>query len=171
MEKLKKAEKDYEQAAKNFEKFYELQENKKCNGRMAQLPKGRKRNMQYRMIFCLVLVFIVLLCLGNVENLMDHLLYAESKNCALLKEAAMDFMLENRAEVPEKVSFDDAPGGFARVVLAAMERGARNGGTDGDSRTDLRAMRINELRWKAHEKGLNVDGSREMLIAALKEVP
>ena len=108
---------------------------------------------------------------GNVENLMDHLLYAESKNCALLKEAAMDFMLENRAEVPEKVSFDDAPGGFARVVLAAMERGARNGGTDGDSRTDLRAMRINELRWKAHEKGLNVDGSREMLIAALKEVP
>jgi hypothetical protein len=30
-------------------------------------------------------------------------------------------------------------------------------------------MRVSELRRKAHEKGLNVDGSREMLIAALKE--
>jgi hypothetical protein len=30
-------------------------------------------------------------------------------------------------------------------------------------------MRISELRWKAHESGLDVDGSREMLIAALEE--
>jgi hypothetical protein len=29
------------------------------------------------------------------------------------------------------------------------------------------SLRISELRKKAHEKGLNVDGSREMLIAAL----
>jgi hypothetical protein len=29
-------------------------------------------------------------------------------------------------------------------------------------------MRISELRQEAHKKGLNVDGSREMLIAALK---
>ena len=55
----------------------------------------------------------------SVENLMDHLLYADSKNCALLKEAAMDFMLENRDEVLEKVSFDDAPGAFVRDVLVA----------------------------------------------------
>ncbi|KAL3762575.1 hypothetical protein ACHAW5_003113 [Stephanodiscus triporus] len=106
----------------------------------------------------------------SVENLLDLLLYAESKNCALLKEAAMDFMLENRGEVLEKVSFDDAPGAFVRDVLAALERGASKDSTDGDSGTDLSAMRISELRWKAHENGLNVDGSREMLIAALKEV-
>ena len=30
-------------------------------------------------------------------------------------------------------------------------------------------MRVNDLRWRAHEIGLDVDGSREMLIAALKE--
>jgi len=28
-------------------------------------------------------------------------------------------------------------------------------------------MRVSELRKRAHEKGLDVDGSREMLIAAL----
>ena len=31
-------------------------------------------------------------------------------------------------------------------------------------------MRISELRQESHKKGLNVDGSREMLIAALKAV-
>jgi hypothetical protein len=30
-------------------------------------------------------------------------------------------------------------------------------------------MRISELRRKAYESGLDVDGSREMLIAALEE--
>ena len=35
----------------------------------------------------------------GVENLWDLLLYADSKNCALLKEAAMDFILDNRDEV------------------------------------------------------------------------
>jgi hypothetical protein len=107
----------------------------------------------------------------SVENLLDHLLYADSKNCALLKEAAMDFMVENRGEVMNKISFKDAPGALVTDVLAAMERGGRTAGTDGENKTDFNAMRINELRWKAHENGLNVDGSREMLIAALKEIP
>jgi hypothetical protein len=103
----------------------------------------------------------------GVENLLDLLLYADSKNCALLKEAAMDFILENRDEVLKKLSFDDAPGSLVRDVLAAMKRGekrskAREGGTD------LSAISISELRWKAHRNGLNVDGSREMLIAALE---
>jgi hypothetical protein len=56
-------------------------------------------------------------------------------------------------------------------VLAAMSRGERvvAGGSDvvfGDSQYN--ALRISELRKRVHEKGLNVDGSREMLIAALK---
>ena len=31
------------------------------------------------------------------------------------------------------------------------------------------ALSISELCWKAHERGLEVDGSRETLIAAIKE--
>jgi hypothetical protein len=41
------------------------------------------------------------------------------------------------------------------------------GGTEGGN--ELSVMRISELRWKAHESGLDVDGSREMLIAALEK--
>ena len=104
----------------------------------------------------------------GVENLLDLLLFAESKNCALLKEAAMDFILETKDEVLEKVSFDDAPGALVRDVLAALRRGEKRRGTVGDNGTDLSAMSISKLRWKAHRNGLNVDGSREMLIAALE---
>ncbi|KAL3764023.1 hypothetical protein ACHAW5_005107 [Stephanodiscus triporus] len=113
--------------------------------------------------------FLVNATTFSVENLLDHILYAESKNCALLKEAAMDFMIANTAEVLRNVSFKDAPGDLVSDVLAATARGARKGGTDGDNKSEWSAMRISELRMKAHENGLNVDGSREMLIAALEE--
>ena len=80
----------------------------------------------------------------SVENLLDLLLYADSKNCALLKEAAMDFMLENRDEVLQKVSFKDAPGALLSDFLAALARGERKDRFNGDSGTDLSAMRIND---------------------------
>ena len=81
----------------------------------------------------------------GVENLLDLLLFAESKNCALLKEAAMDFILETKDEVLEKVSFDDAPGALVRDVLAALRRGEKRRGTVGDNGTDLSAMSISKL--------------------------
>ena len=40
----------------------------------------------------------------EVDNMMEHLLYADAKNCALLKEAVMDFIIENGVEILEKVS-------------------------------------------------------------------
>ena len=99
---------------------------------------------------------------------MEYLIYADSMNCALLKEAAMDYIVENKAEVLEKISFDDAPGNLMRDLLAAVVRGDRNeGGADGNAEHQFATMRISELRQKAHERGLDV-GSREMLIAALK---
>ena len=108
----------------------------------------------------------------SIGNLKDLLLYADSKNCALLKEAAIDFMLENRDEVRKKISFNDAPGALINDVLAAFERMEKKGGLSG--------MGINDLRWHAHwrahendfdEDKLNeaIDGSREMSIAALEE--
>jgi hypothetical protein len=104
----------------------------------------------------------------SLENVMEYLIYADSMNCALLKEAAMDYIVENKAEVLEKISFDDAPGNLMRDLLAAVVRGDRNeGGADGNAEHQFATMRISELRQKAHERGLDV-GSREMLIAALK---
>ena len=43
---------------------------------------------------------------------MELLLYSESKNCALLKEAAIDYIVENKDNVIKKnlLSFVDVPG-------------------------------------------------------------
>jgi hypothetical protein len=110
----------------------------------------------------------------TIENVMELLLYAESKNCALLKEASMDYIVENKAEVITMLSFADmVPGTLMRDLLVATGRGERNvAGSDGDidDQSRFNSMRISELRKRAHEKGLNFDGSREMLIAALEAV-
>jgi hypothetical protein len=113
----------------------------------------------------------------TTDNVVELLLYADSKNCALLKEAAMDFMAVNAVKVLEKVSLKDVPGGLYSDLLAAM---VRIGGEDkriADSSTnssivmnELIAMRVSELRQQAHEEGLDYDGSREVLIDALKSV-
>jgi hypothetical protein len=106
----------------------------------------------------------------TIENVMELLLYAESKNCALLKEASMDYIVENKVEVIKKLSFANAPGTLVIDVLAAVSRGERNiDGSDGDE-SQFYSLRISELCKRAYENGLNVDGSREMLIAALEAV-
>mmetsp|Transcript_15058 Transcript_15058/g.24505 ORF Transcript_15058/g.24505 Transcript_15058/m.24505 type:complete len:409 (+) Transcript_15058:101-1327(+) len=108
----------------------------------------------------------------TTSNMMEHLLYADAKNCALMKESVMDFIVENTAEVLEKVSLKDLPGGptmFADI-LAAMARGEKENESEQSSGNDqLSTMRISDLRRKVHEKGLDIDGSRETLIATLKE--
>jgi hypothetical protein len=105
----------------------------------------------------------------TIENVKEILIYAESKNCALLKEAAMDYVVANKADVIKKLSFNDAPGTLLNDMLTAFVRNETEGATPaGSSENDLSFMRVSDLRQQAHEKGLNVDGSREMLIAALK---
>jgi hypothetical protein len=102
----------------------------------------------------------------TLENVKELLLFAESKNCALLKEAAMDYIVENKADMDD-VSFVDAPGTLLNDMLVAFIRSEKKDGAGGGI-DGFASMRVSELRKKAHEKGLNVDGSREMLITALK---
>jgi hypothetical protein len=106
----------------------------------------------------------------TVENVIEHLLYAESKNCALLKEAALDYMVENHADVIEKLTTNTLiPGSLIKDMFPTVFRGEKKDGTAVGIESQLTSLRISELRKKAHEKGIDVDGSREMLIAALKE--
>jgi hypothetical protein len=97
----------------------------------------------------------------SVENIMDHLLYADSKNCALLKEAAIDFIVETKVEIIKKVSFKDVPGTLVSDVLTALSRAE-------GKKDDFVTLRISDLCRKVHEMGMNVDGSREMLLAVLE---
>jgi len=106
----------------------------------------------------------------DFDNMMECLHFAVSKNCALLKESVMDFVAKNKDEILEKQTMLDAPGGLVNDILAAMVRGERTkwlfGGYKG---CKFNAMGITELRRRAYESGIDVDGSREMLISALKQ--
>ena len=106
----------------------------------------------------------------TVDNMMDNLLYSDSKNCALLKEAVIDFVVERSKDIIGKVSFVDVPGSIITDILTAVARGKNEDTTtDGGNEEECSTMRVSELREKLDEKGLDVDGSREAMIARLKE--
>jgi hypothetical protein len=99
------------------------------------------------------------------ENVLDNLHHAHSKNCALLKEEVVDFIEENAAEILELGKLkDDAPD-ISHDVLAVV---ARKKKMDRSS-IEFSTMHISDLRREADRKGLDVDGSREMLVAAIKD--
>ncbi len=83
----------------------------------------------------------------------------------------MDFIMENHVKVLDKVPLKGLPKGPAMFayILGAMARGKkRNGNGEGSGKDQLSTMCISNLHRKVHEKGLDVNGSREMLIVALK---
>lgn len=98
----------------------------------------------------------------TLENVMDHLQYADAKNCALLKEAVIKFIIANRVDIIKRKIVTDATGGISNDILSmmAVESGKEN---------ELCLMSISELRLRASNFGLDVDGSRETLIESLKQ--
>ena len=109
----------------------------------------------------------------KVNNMMDHLHYAVSKNCALLQEAVMDFVVDNGSDVLKDVSFDNIPGGsslFVDLIAALTRDKVKESDTSKNKKgEDLNTMRVSDLRKRLHEKGLDIDGSRKAMIATLKE--
>ena len=102
--------------------------------------------------------------------MMDNLLYADSKNLTLLKEGIMDYIVANKKDIIGKISFDNVPGYMMTDLLTAVSRGEQHEGNSDDDEEDLLStMRVSELRKKLDEDGLDVDGSREAMIARLKE--
>lgn len=107
----------------------------------------------------------------TLENVIDNLFYADSKNLALLKEAVMDFLAENHDEAIKRVSFSEVPGHIVKDLLVAISRNKKEskaavGAVKGK---DFDTMRVSELRMELSELGLDVDGSREAMIEALRK--
>mmetsp|Transcript_14085 Transcript_14085/g.32015 ORF Transcript_14085/g.32015 Transcript_14085/m.32015 type:complete len:279 (+) Transcript_14085:334-1170(+) len=103
----------------------------------------------------------------TVDNMLDNLLYATSKNLALFLEKIMDFVAENGSMLLGKVSFGDVPSNLISDILTAVAQGKKSaGGVAGD---DLQIMRVGEMRKRLHDKGLCIDGDRETMIALLRE--
>jgi hypothetical protein len=105
----------------------------------------------------------------TIDNAMGILLYADAKNCAFLKEAVMDFLAENYDDAVSKMSFADFPVHVVKDVMIAFGRKMKGGTNDG-SKDKYTIMRVSELRMKLSEVGLDVDGSREAMIDALKSI-
>ena len=77
------------------------------------------------------------------ENAINTLLFADSKNCALIKEAVMDFIAGNREEAVKNLSFENVPGSAMKDLLTAVNRKEGKASISG---SDFSLMRVNSLR-------------------------
>ena len=102
---------------------------------------------------------------SSFDNVMDNLLYADSRNCALIKEAAIDFLVENSVKATEQASFANFPAHLLKDIFVAINKVHVKSGGDDDA---FAAMSVSELRKKLDEKGIEVDGSREAMIESIK---
>ena len=100
----------------------------------------------------------------TVDNAVDLFSYADSKNCAWLKESVVDFFVKNKEAI--NVSLDELPGTLARMLLRDMMLAINMGKVGADSEEH---MNVSMLREKLNRRGLEVDGTRETLIKRLKE--
>ncbi len=105
----------------------------------------------------------------TMDNAMDNLLYADAKNCALLKEAVIDFLAENSIEAVEKISFKDVPGYLMKDLLVVIGRNGKKDECDTAAVDELTTLSVSDLRRKLDEMGLDVDGSREAMIETIKD--
>ena len=106
----------------------------------------------------------------SLDNAMDHLLYVDSRNCALLKEAVMNFLAENHFEAAANISFADFPAHVVKDLLIAVGRKSKKVAGNGTNVEDveLTTLSVSELRRKLHKMGKEVDGSREAMIESIK---
>ena len=108
----------------------------------------------------------------TIENVVDNFYFADTKKCALLKEKVMEFLVENGQDVLDKLSLQD---GLQSATLfrdfmtaVAMEK-SDDKGYDGDDPAKFKVMSVNVLRRKLSDRGLSIDGTREMMIAGLEQ--
>jgi hypothetical protein len=106
----------------------------------------------------------------TVDNAVDTLLYADSKQCALLKEAVTNFILENAVDILKSDAFKSMPGDKSLMseILMGVARNKKQ--SSGAKPNDYEEMSVNELRVRLYDRKLDIDGSREMLVARLKRV-
>ena len=102
----------------------------------------------------------------TVDNVIDTLIYADEKNCFLLKEACSNFVLENSSEVLASESFENMPDSKS-ITREIISLAAANNRDEGE---DFGHLSINELRAMLYDKGEDFDGPRQRLIDQLEKL-
>jgi len=107
----------------------------------------------------------------NVENAAELILFADGTHCAMLKEAGMNFFMANSEAVMGSAGYADlkeSPDILNELMVALVGSKKRSAHSGPDNR-DYKSMCVSTLRQKLDGKGLDVDGSKEMLISRLEE--
>ena len=104
----------------------------------------------------------------TVDNVIDALVYAEEKNCFLLKEVTTNFILNNASEVLASESFDNIPESKSFVREIILVATMNSNGEAKKNFEDPTHLSINELRARLHDKGKDFDGPRNRLISLLE---
>ena len=107
----------------------------------------------------------------DVDNCAELILFADGTNCAILKEAAIDYFVANSADVMASDGYEqiEQSPSITKELMLAMAAGSKKRHAEDSSGGDIKRMRVSTLRQKLDEKGLDVDGSKEMLVARLLE--
>ena len=110
----------------------------------------------------------------TTENAAELILFADGTNCAMLKETAMDYFIKNAPAVMESEGFEqvkESPSILTELIAVGFGGSKKRpapANSDSDDR-GYKRMRVATLRQKLDEKGLDVDGSKEMLVSRLEE--
>jgi speckle-type POZ protein len=110
----------------------------------------------------------------SVDTAADMILLGDAKNCALLKEAAIEFFAVNPTVVMSSSGWkqveESLPLMNELMAVLASNKKRPAPANDADEDRGYKRMRVSTLRRMLDEKGLDVDGSREILISRLEEV-
>ena len=107
----------------------------------------------------------------TTNNTAEVIMFADAMHCALLKEAAFDYFAVNREAVQASDGYNqimESPKVLNELVTLGFANKKRPATADINGR-DFKRMRVATLRQKLDAKGLDVDGSKEMLISRLEE--
>ena len=108
----------------------------------------------------------------SIESASNLILYADAKDCALLKEKAMDFFVAHAEAIRGTPSFqkiEESAHVMVELMDALLSKRMLRSFALGENDVDYSSMGVNLLRTKLEERGLDVDGSRETLIKRMEK--
>lgn len=108
----------------------------------------------------------------SIESASDLILYADAKDCALLKEKVMDFFVAHAEVIRSTVSFqkiEESAHVMVELMDALLSKRMLRSFSLGENDVEYATMGVNLMRSKLEERGLDVDGSRETLIKRLEQ--
>jgi speckle-type POZ protein len=107
----------------------------------------------------------------TVDTAADLILIGDAKNCALLKEAAVEFFAKNSKSVKASSGWTKIRESVAlmdELIEVLIVNKKPSGPADADEK-EYKRLCVSTLRLKLDEMGLDVDGSKDMLISRLEQ--